>query len=83
MAKDSYKYIKSHDHYTEDELQQILSQARSEKEYDYLIDKLYLAECDHTRVAKRREYSYLTVRNYARRTRIETPFIYEGEWLSD
>jgi len=54
--------IKSADHYTEEEIQQLLKKANNSWEYDYIIDRLYFYEGTRQKKRKMDEYEVLTAR---------------------
>lgn len=51
MNKDIYK-IKTADHYTDEEIVNILNKTESQKEYDIAIDRLYILRGDGKRRSK-------------------------------
>ena len=51
MNKDIYK-IKTADHYTDEEIVNILNRTESQKEYDTAIDRLYILRGDGKRRSK-------------------------------
>lgn len=70
----------SHDNYTEAEIMEFISKAKTQYEYDAIIDSLYLKDRDDNRDTKnRREYSYHSADSMRKKRKREDSLNYLNE----